>query len=150
MSAHVEPSAGPVPLVLVADDEHHIRAIIAAKLRSAGMEVVEARDGEEALALARERTPAVVVTDLQMPGMSGLEFCLRMKAEAATSRVPAIMLTARGHILEDGVVGRTNIREVMSKPFGARELVRRVEAVLRERAAGTPQGMEPPQTRNAA
>ena len=116
--------------VLVADDEHHIRAIVVAKLRAAGYTVLEARDGEEALDLARQTPPDIVVTDLQMPCMSGLELCLHLKADPATSRTPVLMLTARGHILDAGVLTQTNIRETMAKPFGARELLRRIEALL--------------------
>lgn len=119
-----------VPLILVSDDERHIRAVVASKLRAAGYEVMEAEDGAEALAMATERPPDAVVTDLQMPTMSGLEFCQAMKAEPSCADVPAILLTARGYILSEEELARTNIRAVMGKPFSAREVVERVRALL--------------------
>lgn len=116
--------------ILVVDDENHIRAIVAAKIRSAGHTVIEARDGEEALELARQTPPDLFVTDLQMPFMSGLEMALHLKADPRFANTPLLMLTARGHILEQAVLNQTNIVETMAKPFGARELLRRVEAIL--------------------
>ncbi|MGQ0627622.1 MAG: response regulator transcription factor [Phycisphaerales bacterium] len=122
-------TSSPKTLV-VADDENHIRAIVVAKIRSAGHTVHEARDGEEALELVRAHRPDMVVTDLQMPRMSGLEMCLHLRADAQTANIPVLMLTARGHILDPNTLGQTNIRETMAKPFGARDLLRRVEAIL--------------------
>ncbi len=115
------------PLILVADDEHHIRSVVAAKLRGSGFEVIEAADGEEALELARATPPDVVVTDLQMPVMSGLELCLALKALPACADTPALLLTARGYILDDGQIALTNIRRLMSKPFSAREVLAYVQ-----------------------
>lgn len=116
--------------IVVADDEHHIRAVVATKLRSAGFEVLEARDGAEALELAFEHQPDLLITDLQMPLMSGLELCLRLKVDQRTSALPVIMLTSRGYILDQGQIDETNIRELMSKPFAAKELLRRTLEVL--------------------
>lgn len=116
--------------LVVADDEHHIRTVVAAKMRSAGFEVVEARDGAEALEACFRTLPDLVVTDLQMPLMSGLELCMRLKLDARTASTPVVMLTARGYILDEGQLSQTNIRELMSKPFGAKELLRRVQAAL--------------------
>lgn len=117
-------------VVLVADDEHHIRAVVAAKLRGAGLEVLEARDGLEALALAEERGPDVVVTDLQMPGMSGEELVAALAARPATAKTPVIMLTARGFLVERDRPQLANIKGMMSKPFSARDLLARVQAIL--------------------
>ena len=116
--------------ILVADDENHIRAIVAAKIRSAGHTVIEARDGEEALELARQTPPDLFVTDLQMPFMSGLEMALNLKADPRFANTPLLMLTARGHILDNEVLAQTNIVMTMAKPFGARELLRRIESIL--------------------
>ncbi len=127
--------------VVVADDEHHIRAVVAAKFRSAGFEVHEARDGAEALELALAQQPDLLVTDLQMPLMSGLELCLRLKVDQRTAGVPVIMLTARGYILDDAQIAETNIRELMSKPFAAKELLRRALGVL-GMAASVPAAMK--------
>ena len=126
--------------ILVADDEHHIRTVVAAKLREAGLTVIEARDGEEALRAAQEERPDLVVTDLQMPCMSGLELCLSLKADPRTSAVPALLLTARGYILDPEQMARTNIRRVVGKPFSARSLLATVRELLADPsgAAGTP------------
>jgi DNA-binding response OmpR family regulator len=114
------------PTVLLADDEAHITCVVAQKLRSVGFLVVTARDGEEALELATRVRPAMVVTDLQMPRMSGLDLAMKLKESPATSATPVLMLTARGYILDPAAVARTNIKQVMGKPFSARELVKRV------------------------
>ena len=125
-----DPRSHHIRRIVVADDEHHIRAVVAAKLRGAGFEVFEARDGAEALELALEHRPDLLVTDLQMPLMSGLELCLRLKVDQRTAGVPVVMLTARGYILDQGQIDETNIRELMSKPFAAKELLRRVHEIL--------------------
>lgn len=116
--------------VLVADDEPHIRAIVAMKLRAAGYEVQEAGDGQEALAICRETCPHLVITDLQMPAMSGLELCQALKREAPTSHVPALLLTARGFLVSDEQLAGTNIRSVRSKPFSVRDVLSDAEKLL--------------------
>lgn len=125
--------------ILIADDEAPIRQMVAMKLRGAGFAVLEARDGEEALEIATATPPAMVVTDLQMPWINGLELCVRLKAQESTSRVPVLMLTARGHLLASVDIARTNIREVISKPFSARQVLQAVESILgQSKGAGTP------------
>lgn len=118
------------PLILVADDEAHIRLVVAERLRAEGFRVIEAQDGEEAWELVQEQIPAAVVTDLQMPFMNGLELCQRLRQHPPTANTPAIMLTARGHILDKAQIGSTNIRQVIGKPFGVRELVSKVKDLL--------------------
>lgn len=116
--------------VLIADDEPHIRAVVGAKLRGAGMVVFEARDGRESLELAKLRTPDLVVTDLQMPNLSGLEFALELRANPPTSKIPVLMLTARGHIVPAQDLARTNIKELIAKPFSARSLLEKALRLL--------------------
>ena len=118
------------PLILVADDEAHIRSVVSAKLASVGYRTIEVRDGEEALAAARAHKPDLIVTDLQMPYVTGLEFCKSLGEDPATASIPVIMLTARGYRLEAGDLAGTAIRHVMSKPFSAREVLQRVQALL--------------------
>lgn len=124
-----QPLPGSVSLV-IADDEAPIRMVVGEKLRAAGIIVHEARDGEEALELARKHQPVGVVTDLQMPYMNGLELCTALKADPATCRIPAVLLTARGHVLTDEMLARTNIIRTMSKPFGVRDLLSFVQETL--------------------
>lgn len=121
---------GSSPTVLLADDEPLITSVVAQKLRSAGFQVLVAHDGEEALEVASRTPPDVVVTDLQMPRLSGLELAIRLKAMPSTTNVPVIMLTARGYIVGQSEFGSTNIRHLMSKPFSPREVLAKVNAVL--------------------
>lgn len=116
--------------IVIADDEAPIRLVVAEKLRAAGFEVAEGRDGEEALDLVRKHRPIALITDLQMPYMNGLELCQALKRDPRTAEIPALLLTARGHILTDDMLGTTNIKRVMSKPFSARELVAYVQTTL--------------------
>jgi two-component system phosphate regulon response regulator PhoB len=116
--------------VLIADDEPHMTYILAFKLERAGVEVVIAGDGEEAYALACEHRPDLVISDYQMPRMGGLELCRQLKANPSTTRIPVILVTARGHQIGPAELAQTNIRHVMGKPFSAIELLGRVEEVL--------------------
>lgn len=118
------------PMILVADDETHIRSVVSHKLRTAGYRTIEVRDGEEALAIAQSAHPDLIITDLQMPYMTGLEFCTALQGDPATSGIPIIMLTARGYRLDPADLARTSIRHVMSKPFSAREVLQRVAAIV--------------------
>ncbi len=117
-------------LILLADDEPHITLVLARKLQANGYQVITAEDGEEALEQAEQTTPALVITDLQMPYMSGIELARQLKANDATSRTPVIMLTARGYVLDPGELASTNIRFIMSKPFSAREILGKVMDLL--------------------
>ncbi len=112
--------------VLIADDEAPITSILRSRLQRAGFEVAVAADGQEAFELAQRRVPDVVVTDLQMPRWSGLDFAKAMKEDACLSGVPVILLTARGYIADESEREATNIRALMAKPFSANEVVRRV------------------------
>src|SRR5712671_5197312 len=77
--------------ILVADDESHILHVVSLKLRNAGFRVVTARDGQEALELAQQEHPDLLITDYHMPQLSGLELCQRLKQDPATTHIPAIM-----------------------------------------------------------
>jgi two-component system, OmpR family, alkaline phosphatase synthesis response regulator PhoP len=118
------------PTILLADDEAHITCVVAQKLRSAGFSVVTARDGEEAYELACRVRPSLVITDLQMPRMSGFDLAVKLAETPGTSTTPVMMLTARGYIIDQGEAGKTNIKHIMGKPFSAREIVRRVVEIL--------------------
>jgi DNA-binding response OmpR family regulator len=125
-----------VAKVLIVDDEPNIREVVGLYLRRDGHEVVSAADGEEALDLFRGAVPDLVILDLMLPKLSGLEVCRRMQAER---RVPLIMLTARG-AEEERIVGLgIGADDYVVKPFSPRELAARVTAVLR-RAGDPPPG----------
>ncbi len=125
-----------VAKILVVDDEPNIREVVGQYLRRDGYTVVLAGDGEEALRLYRRERPDLVVLDLMLPKLGGLEVCRRLGVEG---RVPLIMLTARGEE-EDRIVGLSlGADDYVVKPFSPRELVARVGAVLR-RAGEVPSG----------
>jgi len=112
------------PLVLLADDEAHITCVVAERLRAAGFTVATARDGEEALEMALRLKPTLLITDLQMPRMNGLDLALKLAASASGATTPVVMLTARGYILDQATLAKTNVRTVMGKPFSVREVVK--------------------------
>ncbi len=116
----------PGQTVLLADDEPHITHIVSRKLEGAGFTTITARDGEEALRVALEVLPDIVVTDLQMPHMNGFEFATELRRNQSTTDIPVLMLTARGYFLSQEELEQTNIREVLSKPFTARGLLEKV------------------------
>ena len=114
--------------ILVVDDEPNIREVVGLYLRRDGHTVVLAADGEEALRLHRDYQPDLVVLDLMLPKVSGLEVCRRIQRER---QVPLIMLTAKGDE-EDRIIGLgVGADDYLVKPFSPRELVARVAAVLR-------------------
>ncbi|MDQ3863854.1 MAG: response regulator transcription factor [Actinomycetota bacterium] len=114
--------------ILLVDDEPNIREVVGLYLRRDGHTVVSATDGVEALEVFRECEPDLVVLDLMLPNLGGLEVCRRMREER---RVPLIMLTARGDE-EERIVGLSlGADDYVVKPFSPRELAARVAAVLR-------------------
>lgn len=121
--------------ILVADDETHILHVVSLKLRNAGFRVLTARDGQEALEIAQMQHPDLLITDYHMPQLSGLELCQRLKQDARTSDIPAIMLTARGYHLEPRDTEQSGILRMLSKPFSPRHLLTTVNEVLEGKAA---------------
>lgn len=115
---------------LVVDDEAHITHVVALKLRNAGFTVLTAGDGEQAYEIACAEQPDIVITDLQMPYMTGLELCEQLRRNPTTAQIPAILLTARGHALSADDLSKTNIREVLGKPFSPREVLNKAETLL--------------------
>jgi two-component system response regulator ResD len=117
--------------VLVVDDEPTITDVVSRYLERAGYETRSAPDGAAALELAREARPDLVVLDLMLPGMDGLEVMRRLRATGNGRRLPVILLTARGEPA-DRVIGlRLGADDYVAKPFSPAELVARVDAVLR-------------------
>ncbi len=116
--------------VLVADDEAHILHVVSMKLTNAGYEVVTAVDGEEALELCLAESPDLVITDYQMPYMTGLELCEKLREDEQTENIPVVMLTARGFDIEAHEMEAARISGVLSKPFSPREVLAKVEQVL--------------------
>ncbi len=117
--------------ILVVEDEPDIRRLVVLHLEGNGFRCRTAATGPEALRAARSRPPHLVVLDLLLPGMDGLEVCRRLRADPATERIPIVMLTARADEV-DRVVGlELGADDYVAKPFSPKELVARVRAVLR-------------------
>jgi len=121
--------------ILVADDEPDVLALVALHLQRAGFDVLKAVDGEQALRQARAEEPALVVLDLMMPGLSGLEVAKLLKQSPQTAGIPVLMLTAKADEV-DRIVGlEVGADDYVTKPFSPREIVLRVQSILRRMEA---------------
>lgn len=117
--------------ILVADDESHILNVVSLKLRNAGYDVVCAKDGAEALELARAQQPDLLITDFHMPGLTGLELCQKLcEGGSKNASIPKIMLSARGYHLDDGELKQSGISQMISKPFSPKQLLLAVNEVF--------------------
>lgn len=124
------------PKILVVGDEPDALELIEFNLKGAGFEVVTAVDGESALRLARSHAPDLVLLDLMLPEVDGLEVCKILRRDSSTSNLPIIMVTAKvGEV--DRVLGlELGADDYVTKPFSPRELMLRVKNLLRRRDAG--------------
>jgi two-component system alkaline phosphatase synthesis response regulator PhoP len=116
--------------VLVVDNEIHIVHVVSIKLRNNGYDVLSSENGVEAFELACREKPDIIVTDYQMPMMTGLELVRKLRENEATRNIPVIMLTARTIALEDGKNSDLEISAFLSKPFSPKELLRSIEDIL--------------------
>lgn len=117
--------------ILVVDDEAVLIEAIAYNLEQSGYQVVTALDGISALDLARKEDPDLIVLDIMLPGIDGLEICRQLRREDCTATVPIIMLTAKGDEIDKVVGLEVGADDYVTKPFGRRELLARVRALLR-------------------
>ena len=120
--------------VLIVDDEIHIVHVVTIKLRNNGYDVISASDGAEAYELACSEMPDIVVTDYQMPVMTGIELIDKLRQTEKTADIPVIMLTARSFSVEDEQKKQLKISRCLSKPFSPKELLRDIEDVLYQEA----------------
>jgi CheY-like chemotaxis protein len=117
--------------VLVAEDNAALAAVVRFHLERAGLQVDLARNGREAWNLLQSRSYAVVVTDQQMPEMSGSEICRRMRLDSRLADIPVLMVTAKSLELESSRLREElGVREVLPKPFSVCELMERVQDCL--------------------
>ncbi len=114
--------------ILIADDEKNIVELIKFNLAKENFKVIEAYNGIDALKLFRKEKPDLVILDIMMPGMGGLEVCRQIRKE---SRVPIIMLTAKSDEIDKVIGLELGADDYVTKPFSPRELIARVKAVLR-------------------
>jgi len=120
--------------VLVADDERTIRTLVAAVLDQGGVRTIEAADGTEALDMARRHRPDVVLLDILMPNMNGIDVCRQIRAERALSRTPVIMLTACGQESDQERGQKAGANAFIVKPFSPAVLLQTVLTALSRRA----------------
>ena len=121
--------------ILVVDDEQDVLDLAVYHLQRAGYKTVAARDGATALQKARDLLPSLVVLDLMLPQMDGMEVCKRLKNDPKTAHVPILMLTARADEV-DRIVGlEMGADDYVTKPFSPREVVLRVKSILRRARA---------------
>ena len=119
------------PALLLVEDDRALADLLMWHFDREGYDIVRTADGDEALLLAEERTPDLVILDWMIEGVSGIEVCRRLRRRPATAHVPIIMLTARGEE-SDRIRGlETGADDYVTKPFSPRELIARVGAVLR-------------------
>jgi two-component system phosphate regulon response regulator PhoB len=119
------------PTLLLAEDDRALADLLTWHFTREGYDIVRTADGDEALLLAEERTPDLVILDWMIEGVTGIEVCRRLRRRSSTAQVPIIMLTARGEE-SDRIRGlETGADDYVTKPFSPRELIARVGAVLR-------------------
>jgi DNA-binding response OmpR family regulator len=126
-------SAGDQPVILAADDDEDILQLVSFRLGRSGYRVLQAHDGEEAVALALEHEPDLAVLDVMMPKMDGFEVVRRLRAEEATKSIPIIMLTARAQDTDVQGGFEAGANDYLRKPFSPKELRTRVQALLARR-----------------
>ena len=117
--------------ILVVDDEAILVETIAYNLEQAGYRVVTAADGSSALDAARSEIPDLIILDVMLPGMDGLEVCRQLRKESGTATTPIVMLTAKSDEIDKVVGLEVGADDYVTKPFGRRELLARVRALLR-------------------
>jgi len=123
--------------ILVADDETDVVNLISQNLRTAGFQVSNAIDGASALSKARSERPALVVLDVMMPGLTGFEVCKQLKGDPSTEGISVLLLTAKTEEIDRILGFELGADDYLTKPFSPRELVLRVQSILRRKLGPT-------------
>src|SRR6266487_2287093 len=129
--------------ILVVDDEAVLLETMAYNLEQAGYQVITVADGASALEAARRETPDLIILDIMLPEMDGIEVCRQLRRESNTATTPIMMLTARGEEIDKVVGLEVGADDYVTKPFGRRELLARVRALLLRSDYPTPAGEQP-------
>jgi two-component system phosphate regulon response regulator PhoB len=134
-------TAAPGKSILIVEDERDVIDLLTLNLRRAGgFTVVTATDGVSGLQKAREEKPALIILDLMLPGISGLELCKMLKSETQTRDIPVLMLTAKAEEI-DRILGlEFGADDYVTKPFSPREVILRIQAILRRGSATSDDG----------
>lgn len=117
--------------ILVVDDEEHIQELIKFNLEKNGYKVICADNGIDAIKLAKEQLPQLMLLDLMLPGMDGLDVCKEIRKDSSMSNMPIIMITAKGEEIDKIIGLELGADDYITKPFSVRELVARIKAILR-------------------
>jgi phosphate regulon transcriptional regulator PhoB len=117
--------------ILIVDDEKDIVDLVAYNLEKEGHEVLKAYDGERAMQIVRTKAPDLLLLDLMLPGIQGLEVCKRLRQDTSTALIPIIMLTAKGDEIDKILGLEVGADDYITKPFSVKELLARVKALLR-------------------
>jgi two-component system response regulator MtrA len=126
--------------IVVADDDADVRMLVALKLESCGHDIVAVENGALAVESCRSERPDLVVLDLMMPGMSGIDACRAIRSDAAIAHTPVILLTARAQSVDVEAGLAAGADEYVTKPFSPRELASRVDTLLAEAATVAAEG----------
>ncbi|MBW2333049.1 MAG: response regulator [Deltaproteobacteria bacterium] len=118
-------------VILVVDDEKDIVELVRFNLERDGFKVIPSYNGEDALILVKNQLPDLIILDLMLPGMDGLEVCRILKKDSSTFSIPIIMLTAKGEEADIVVGLELGADDYITKPFGIKEMIARVKTVLR-------------------
>lgn len=116
--------------LLIADDDDAVRALVRMTLESESYEILEASNGDDALRFARERGPDLVLLDVMMPGLSGLDVCRALKSDPATAGIVCVMLTARAQDADREEAAEAGADDYLTKPFSPLALMRNVDDAL--------------------
>jgi CheY-like chemotaxis protein len=129
--AHSRGGEVTIKTILIADDHDYLRLLVRTTLESPGYRIIEASDGREALQLATEEHPDLMILDWMLPEMSGIEVLDALRSNTETSALPVIMLTAKAQSVDRNQAIMKGIRGYLTKPFSPLELVDRVEKALK-------------------
>lgn len=119
--------------LLIADDEPGVRSLVRMTLESDAYEILEASNGDEALMLALEHRPELILLDVSMPGLSGLQVCRMLKENPSTSAISVVMLTSRSQDIDRAWGKSAGADEYFTKPFSPVALLRKVDEIFEER-----------------
>ena len=117
--------------ILVVDDEEHIQELIKFNLEKSGYKVICADNGIDAIKIAKEQLPQIMLLDLMLPGMDGLDVCKEIRKDSNMSNMLIIMITAKGEEIDKIIGLELGADDYITKPFSVRELVARIKAILR-------------------
>lgn len=128
--------------ILIIDDEQDILDLLSYNLKKEGFSILTAKDGISAKEAARKTSPDLIILDLMLPGIDGLELCRFLKKDSKTASIPIIMLTAKGQEMDKVTGLEMGADDYVTKPFSVKEITARVKALLRRTKKGTTAGKE--------